>query len=474
MRQEPLDNTFGLEIVLDELSGSSLVEDYHRGKRKIIDFYGGDWNKLNTYEDLSAKIDKRFGKPEREKAFETLRLPEGFPGERRSSWINDRGLVVTTGQQPGLFGGPLYTLYKALSAIKLAETLEKKLGKTVIPVFWIASEDHDWEEVRHAYMVSHKERIVDIALDSKVSRGRAIHRVPLEESISEHISVLAESVGTTEFSESYLELLRKTYRSGSDLGTAMGDLILNLLGPKGLVVLDSSDDMLKSLSKDRLMEELAQAEINEANIKTWNQSLSESGYHLQVPILDRAVNLFLESHIGRERIYRRDGAFQLNKSEQKLSFEDVGKLVENDNSILSPNVLLRPIIEASTLPVVSYVAGPGELAYYAQIKPLYDSHQIDMPVIYPRHSATLIEKKIARKLGTLGLTVTDCEGESQELFSSIAQQELSGSTSRALDRWREGISSLSKDVLSGVSDFDPTLEASVLKCRNIPIYLDFF
>ena len=466
MKRDHPKEDFNLDVVIDELSGSKLVEDYQQANENVIKFYAGDWRQLSNYKDLALSIDNRFSEVERERAFETLQFAEAFPQKRRISWIKDGGLVVTTGQQPGLFCGPLYTLYKALSAIQLAGKLQADLGRVVIPVFWVASEDHDWEEVRRTYFVDRQDRLVDVALEAEEADGKAIHSVRLKENIVGLILQVSEVIGVTDFSEDYLNLLRDSYQEGIDLGTAMTNVLLKLLGPRGLVVLDSNNPKLKSYSRDILLTELKSTEASENNLNRWSQSLIDSGYHLQVPLLNQAVNLFFKGPLGRERLYRSNGDFSLKKSHLTLSAQDIIQQLEEDQSSLSPNVLLRPIVEASALPVASYVAGPGELSYYAQIKPLYEHHSIDMPLVYPRHSATLIEKKIARKLTKFNLTLEDSNQKSQELFSSIAQQELPVSINKTIDRWKEEIVQASDKVITDIKKLDPTLEASVVKSRN--------
>ena len=253
MKRDHPKEDFNLDVVIDELSGSKLVEDYQQANENIIEFYAGDWRQLSNYKDLALSIDNRFSEVERERAFETLQFAEAFPQKRRISWIKDGGLVVTTGQQPGLFCGPLYTLYKALSAIQLAGKLEAELGRVVIPVFWVASEDHDWEEVRRTYFVDRQDRLVDVALEAEEADGKAIHSVRLKENIVGLILQVSEVIGVTDFSEDYLNLLRDSYQEGIDLGTAMTNVLLKLLGPRGLGVLDSNNPKLKSYYRDILL-----------------------------------------------------------------------------------------------------------------------------------------------------------------------------------------------------------------------------
>jgi bacillithiol biosynthesis cysteine-adding enzyme BshC len=466
MNYDHPDRHLDIKIVLEELSGSKLLKDYQATEPQALGFYAGDWKKLESYRHIANEIDKKFDKVARERALDTFRLPEGFSEERCDSWVNECGLVVSTGQQPGLLGGPLYTLYKALSAIQLASRLENTLSRVVIPVFWIASEDHDWEEVNQTYFIDREDHVVKVALENEDHSGRSIHRVLLSSEISRLIDEVSQGIGEKGFRDDCMKLFRECYREGTDLGSALGEMLLKVLGPKGLVILDSNNTTLKSHSRELLITELEHAQSTEIRLKNWNDSLSERGYELQVPILDKAVNLFMESNEGRERIYRDGDVFVLRKSGRILTLEQIEELSGKDLSILSPNVLLRPIVEASVLPVVSYVAGPGELAYYAQLKPLYEIHGINMPILYPRHSATLIETKIQRKMSKLGLSLEDCERPAQDIFSSIARGEISDSINVVIDKLKAQIEEHSDDLLVQVSKFDSTLQGSVTKSRN--------
>ena len=158
------------------------------------------------------------------------------------------------------------------------------MGRVVIPVFWVASEDHDWEEVRRTYFVDRQDRLVDVALEAEEADGKAIHSVRLKENIVGLILQVSEVIGVTDFSEDYLNLLRDSYQEGIDLGTAMTNVLLKLLGPRGLVVLDSNNPKLKSYSRDILLTELKATEASENNLNRWSQSLIDSGEQIQVAL----------------------------------------------------------------------------------------------------------------------------------------------------------------------------------------------
>ena len=469
MSQNITEDSSHIKMIVETLSGSALLGDYQSTREKALEFYAGNWKELRSFRDVACKVDIRFDKTAREKAFETFKIPTSFSSERRDSWINSNGLVVSTGQQPGLLGGPLYTLYKAVSAIQVAHELEQKLDRIVIPVFWVASEDHDWDEVNHTYFIDRGDEVVRIGLDNEDRSGQAIHKTYLSGEIVEAIDRVAESIGETEFRDNYIEMIRRYYREGVDLGTALGEMLLEVLGPRGLVVLDSNNPALKAYSKELMFAELESASSTEEKLKQRSNALSKAGYDLQVPILDGAVNLFFEGSRGRERIYRNGDGFSLKKLDKNLTLEEIEELSKDNPSLLSPNVLLRPIVEATVLPVVSYVAGPGELAYYAQLKPLYETHGTTMPIVFPRHSVTLMERKVQRKMSKLGLSLKDCERSSQDIFSSIAKGEMSKSVSAVIEKWKTQILECSDELAAYVDELDPTLVGPVKKSRNIAL-----
>jgi uncharacterized protein YllA (UPF0747 family) len=182
--------------------------------------------------------------------------------------------------------------------------------------------------------------------------------------------------------------------------------------------------------------------------------------------LDGAVNLFLEGPEGRERIYRNENDFKLRRSHESVSAAEVRERVEGDPLTLSPNVLLRPVVESTVFPVISYVAGPGEVAYYGQIKRLFEAHGLMMPVIYPRHAATVVEAKVRKKLDKFGLDVEALQRPLHEIMSEIAREEVPEAVRRALGELKSSVARGSNDLLKAARSIDPTLEGPVTKARN--------
>ena len=395
-----------------------------------------------------------------------MQVPDSIDKERLDRWTEQGGVIVTTGQQPGLFGGPLYSLYKGISAIRLAERLEELLGRPVLPVFWVASEDHDWDEADHTYVIDTANQLVRLQVPDPGHIKRALHRIPLGEEIVDVVEQAAQHLPATDFSAPYVDRLREVYKPGATLADGFAGVLSSLLGPLGMCFADAASPAVKELSGPLLLEELARAESHEALLREDADKLERAGYSPQVAILDGAVNLFLEGPGGRERIYRNGKDFELRRSGQSVSAESVRERAESDPLTLSPNVLLRPVVESTIFPVISYVAGPGETAYYAQIKRLFEAHGLMMPVIYPRHAVTVVEAKVRKKLDKFGLDLERLQRPLHEIMSDIARDEVPDDVRQALRKLESDVERGSVDLLEAVTSIDPTLKGPVTNARN--------
>ena len=411
-------------------------------------------------------VDARFESDARRKALQALSVPESVDQERLDRWIEEGGVIVTTGQQPGLLGGPLYSLYKGISAVRLAEQLEGILARPVLPVFWVASEDHDWDEADHTYLIDTANELVRLQVRDPGHANRALHRIPLGEEVLELVEQAVQNFPETDFSAHYVDLLRESYKPGATLADGFTGVLSSLLAPLGMCFVDASSPAVKARSAPLLIVELDRAEAHEALLREDADKLEGAGFEPQVRILEGAVNLFLEGPGGRERIYRNGKDFELRPSRETVSAEAVRERAESDPLALSPNVLLRPVVESTIFPVISYVAGPGEAAYYAQIKRLFEAHGLMMPVIYPRHAVTVVEAKVRKKLDKFGLDPERLQRPLHEIMSEIARDEVPQGVRQALEEIKSAVDRGSADLLEAATSIDPTLKGPVTKARN--------
>ena len=462
----PFGGCLNLDFLIEKPKGSPLVEEYLNGAAGAAPFYSGSWREPADFIAVMEAVDRRFDRDRRRRALECVRPSAWVPQERLDAWVEAGGAMVTTGQQPGLFGGPLYSLYKGLTAVRLAERLEALLERPVLPVFWVASEDHDWAEADHTYLIDTSNDLVRLQVDDPGHGDRALHRITLNKELDRVVAQAVQVLPTTDFSSPYIELIRDSYDSGSTLAEGFSGVLGGLLEPLGVLFAEAAGAPLKEASVSVLLRELDNAEAHEGLLKENSAGLEVAGFSAQVPILDGGVNLFLEGPRGRERLYRNGDGFELYRSGEIVSSEEVRDRSHRDPRSLSPNVLLRPIVESSVFPVVSYVAGPGEMAYYAQIQQLYEAHGLTMPVIFPRYSVTIVEAKVRKKLDKFGLDLEDLRRPPHEVVSELARQEMPEEVRRALRELRGDIDKGVGRLMKAAVSIDSTLAGPVTHARN--------
>jgi len=455
-----------LEIHVAWPSGGALAGDYLAGAPQALDFYAGHFADPDSYRKKAIEVDSRFDREARRRAADAVRLPADAGGTRLDRFVDEGGYMVTTGQQPGLFGGPLYSVYKAITALRLASELEERLGKPVLPVFWVASEDHDWAEANHTYVVNTDNELLLSSLgDSPEEATPPLHKIPLGKRIDAVRDTFIDALPQTDFSEPYVELLREAVTPGVTLPGSFRRIMEELLGPFGLAFIDAADPVLKAASAGVLEQELTRSAETEAILAATARRLEEAGYGLQVALMDRGVNLFLEGPAGRERLYREDGGFRLHASGEVLGLDDIRARGAEDPGALSPNVLLRPVVESVVLPTLSYVAGPGEIAYFAQIRDFFQAFSIRMPVVHPRHGAVIVESKVRKVLDKFGLEPDALARPFHEVAGEIAREEVPEDIRRALGTLRGAIGKGVGDLQGAVTPLDPTLKGPVQHVR---------
>jgi bacillithiol biosynthesis cysteine-adding enzyme BshC len=447
--------------------GSPLSRDYVQGETHLARFFEGNFRDPASFTQKAEEVDQRFHKEAREKVASFVRPPSDAGKAGLDRFLAEDGYLVTTGQQPGLFGGPLYSLYKALTAIKLAKTLEPILGRPVLALFWVASEDHDWAEADHTYLMDRENDLHTFRVPEQGGKpSRPLHRIPVETGLESTVEKFLQDLPETEFTPSFLALIRGAYPSGATLSEGFTRLMEGLLGELPIVFADAADPALKGASQELLLRELAEAETKEALLHRVASHLEMDGYRIQVPILEGGVNLFLEGSAGRDRLYRDGSAFRLNHAGTSLSLDEIRAQVKADPSVLSPNVLLRPVVESALFPTVSYVAGPGEMAYYAQMKDYFQSHGIRMPVIFPRHGATLVESKVGKVLDKFQLALEGLNRPFDQLAADIAREEVPPDIRRSLGEIRGAIGKGAGALTKAAQGVDPTLKGPVTNARN--------
>ena len=441
-----------------------LAVDYAFEYERLAEFFAGNPADPAAWRDTIARTQRH----PRDRAaiadiLQAQQRRRGAPADAVAAAAQLRDphtVAIVTGQQAGLFGGPLFTLLKALTALRLAERTREQHGVAAVAVFWIDSEDHDWDEVKSSQVFDG-----DLAVRS-VSAGTppGAHEGPvalvrLDESIAVAIAELEAALQPTEFSSQLLDGLRQAYRAGTGMAEAFGRWIEAVLGPRGLVVFDAADPAAKPLVAGLFAREIERAGDTSRLASETGAALEARGYHAQVTPQSDSVALFhLGASGGREPI-RRDGAGFV-VGEHAESSGGMLERVRQQPERFSPNVLLRPLVQDTLFPTVCYVAGPNELAYLAQLGRVYAAFGIPMPLMQQRASATIVDSNAMRFLARHEIPLESLRAQDEAVLNALLEAQLPPSVDASLQAALGAIEERMTRVAAEVQQIDPTLEGA--------------
>ncbi|HYU54212.1 MAG TPA: bacillithiol biosynthesis BshC, partial [Gemmatimonadaceae bacterium] len=363
----------------------------------------------------------------------------GKARERLEAASAGRGVVVTTGQQPGLFGGPIYTLSKALSALAIADALQESTGIPVAPVFWAATDDTDFKEASTT-VVSIPGGAQLLRIDHPEPLGRPMASMPLGD-VSAQLEALTRAAGST-IDRTPIDLLERFYGGSQTVGSAYVSFLRELLAPLGIAVIDASHQETRVAAAPVLGAALEKGDEIAKRITARDRELEKAGFAPQVQDVPGLSLVFSTASGARKRIPIKAAR------KQKIS-EDLG-----------PNVLLRPVVERAILPTVAYIGGPAEIAYFAQISPVAELLGVARPAIVPRWSCMIIEPHVEKILEKLYLLPEDFR-EPHEVEARIARSRLPKRVLEELIATRvlidERVDELSKAVAEEHAPVGPSL-----------------
>jgi bacillithiol biosynthesis cysteine-adding enzyme BshC len=337
----------------------------------------------------------------------------GAAADRLARSANGKGLVVTTGQQPGLFGGPLMTLAKALTARALADVLEQTTGLPVAPVFWAATDDADFAETASVSLALDGGARA-LMLEQRTPAGVPSSRVPMGDDLETLTSLLRDACGSAP-SAHFLERALAAYRPGATIGDAYVALLRDVLEPLEIAVLDVSHECMAGASAGVMRRAASRAPLVTAAVRRRDAEIEEAGFSPQVEEVPGLSHVFVN----------------VDGTKRRLTQAEAAEFSPADGEWLSATVLLRPVLERALLPTAAYVAGPGEFAYFAQVTAVADALELPRPLVVPRWSTTIIEPRVQRMLDALGITETDL-ADPHAVESRLARAELPETTATAL------------------------------------------
>ena len=385
---------------------------------------------------------------------------------------DERTVAVVTGQQAGFLTGPLYTLYKALTAIRLAKEQSQRLGCPVVPVFWIASEDHDWAEVQETAVLNHEGKPVACCLPGS-GGGLPVGRLPVP-AWREIEPVLAAALPATEYRAEILAAIAKFADQAGNLADWFALTLQWLVQDRGLVFFDPLLPGLKRLAQPVYERILRAAKEIQAALQERTARLQELGFAPQIKPTGGEVNLFLAVPKRRALLADQDG-FYLRGHSGHWSWAELSSMLAAKPECFSPNVATRPVVQDFLLPTLAYVAGPGELSYWAQLGGVFEVLDRSMPVVYPRLSAVVLTPAWEKTLAAAGLTVADVEkglaAYREQKVRELDSLDINAHFSRLRAEIRAAYAGL--DPLGGLSPHVPAwIEQNLEKVESQVQYLE--
>lgn len=430
---------------------SKIIRDLVTEKASVSPFVDSFFSLDKCHEQVDKKT---FLQEDRELLVKVLKSQyNGFDQSERTkknidSLLDENTYTITTGHQLNFMTGPLYSLYKILQVIVISEKLNSQGKANYVPVFWMATEDHDFEEINHLFLYGEK-----IAWEKENQEDVIAGEIILKE-----LSAFKDAIRAKFKDDTILEKLDgilNNYKDGERLSIATRGIVNQLFGDYGLVILDGNDPILKNKFQGIAQQELESQVTFEAVSKT-NQALKEAGYHQQVYL--RNVNLFLiDDDNKRSRIAVENGVYKVG--EQEISKEDLLRMLAENAAAFSPNALLRPVYQEAVLPNIAYVGGGGEIAYWAQIKVVFEALNMQYPLLRVRDSFVLMNEKQLLDLDELNLSLTDLKRDYHDLIKEIALEEVS--IEIELDREKAALKEIEKQLKDKVEHINIGLMSMV-------------
>ena len=439
-----------------------LATDYAFNFDQLASFYAGDPGRPEAWADVVGRV---HAAPRATPALAAMLRSQltrrGAPPaalDAAAAFERPTTVAVVTGQQAGLFGGPLYTLHKALTAIKLARQVATTHGITAVPVFWIDAEDHDWEEVRRCTVLDDEQTPHTVtAADVEGAGERPIARLKLDGQGAQAIDALATALPATEFTDDLLRLLRRAYAEGRGMSDAFGVVLDDLLGPYGLVVYDAADPAAKSFASPLFQRVLADPGRTSALAAAAGQALEARGYHAQVTAVDQTAPLFLIEG-SRQSIRFRGATAQVG--DRELPLAELATLAAAAPERFSPNVLLRPLVQDTIFPTVCYVGGPSELAYLGQLREVYAHFGVPMPLVAPRASVSVVDSATLRFLAKHDIPLPQFQRQDELTLNQLLESQLPKAVEVSFAEAGAALADRLDAVTSAARTVDATLEGA--------------
>ncbi len=460
------------DFPLSEEGFSRLYRDYINDFQKLQRYYETDFHSLDNIKKYAERMRHRY--THRQELVEVL-LDQNRQYHATDATLenirllsDDNTFAVVTGQQVGILTGPLYTIYKAITTIQLAKVLNTiHPGYKFVPIFWLEGEDHDLTEAASAGFINAEYSITEIEymLAGKPTQKNigAVGEIIFDDNLIVFLNTLHKTLVHTEFKEQLFGMLRNTYHPNTTFNQAFVSLMNKLFYRDGLIFISPNNKRLKQLLSHIFQKELSEFPRVSQLIIEQSAELEEE-YHAQIKT--KALNLFYFYKGGRYFIEPRENDFSLKGTRHTISKEEMLQTATQNPELLSPNVALRPICQDTILPTIVYVAGPSEIAYFAQLKKVYQYFDLTMPLIYPRASVTLIEEKFERILEKYQLNISDVFRGVEHVRKKVIELVSEVNIDEMFNEAKQCINDQLNEMKFGINYIDSTLISSLENTRQ--------
>jgi bacillithiol biosynthesis cysteine-adding enzyme BshC len=456
---------------------SKLFVEYQQNPRGLKKFYP---SVVESHTEIAQNIPKILEnyKTDRQALCDALEAVNKNFGAGRETLENIEllregdAVAIVTGQQAGLFSGAVYTIYKALSAVKLATCLRGR-GIKAVPVFWIAEEDHDFAEVKRTFALDRAGNLADFEnTPQNYTENLPVGFVNLDETIGETVDRFFKSVSDTEFSGEIKAILEASYNSNENYATAFAGFLTKIFAKYGLIIFSPLDEKLKHLSAPIFVEAVEKSDEIREKLLARNEALKTAGYAAQVLVEADFFPFFLIDQDGKRRALKKNKNGKIHAKDTKREFDlsELVEIAEKTPENLSPNALMRPIVQDFLLPTACYFGGGAEIAYFAQNSVIYKVLQRPVTPILHRQSFTVVEARHARTLKKYDLSLTDLFEGFESVLPRIVEKYLNRETARTFAEAEEIINTQLNRLDQTLSQSEPTLAENLATRRRKILY----
>lgn len=386
--------------------------------------------------------------------------------ERNLDALGRGAAAVLTGQQVGLFLGPLFTIYKAATAIRFAEFLSEESGHPVVPIFWLQTEDHDLPEIARFWLPDREGRPTMLEIPHDPENRRSVAHLELR-GIEEPLEELREILWELPHGETHLGRLEKHYREGVSISDAFAGLLAELFAEEGLILIDPRDEAFAKIAGELHRRALEESDPIAERLGERARAIEAAGFPVAVHVREGAPLAFFHPE-GREgprfRLAREGSVFAEVGGKGRHSQEQLLRALEVDPLRFSTSALLRPLLQDHLLPTAAYVGGPGEIAYFAQLAPLYEHFGRPMPLLVPRAQFRILDRRVLRRLERLGFREEEIGRDEAELLAHLREEGAPSGLEVAHELLGPFVETLEKHA-PALRKLDPSLERAIRRTR---------